>query len=119
MSNAVLATVTLQLSADARKAATQNSAVFLIVRAAGADRGPPLAAKKLALADVDRPIVFTAADAMIGGAGLRPGALVVLQARLSGTGQPMAQAGDWESAKTNLTLPSAALTLAVDQPVKN
>ena len=119
VSNAVLATVTLQLSAEARKAATQNSAVFLIVRAAGADRGPPLAAKKLALADVDRPIVFTAADAMIGGAGLRPGALVVLQARLSGTGQPMAQAGDWESAKTNLTLPSAALTLAVDQPVKN
>ena len=117
--DAVLTTVTLQLSADARKAANANSAVFLIVRAAGAERGPPLAAKKLALADASNPILLTAADAMIGGAGLKPGADVVLQARLSLTGQPMAQAGDWESAKTNAKLPSTALILAIDQPVKN
>ena len=119
VSDAVLATVTLQLGPEARKAASQNSAVFLIVRAAGADRGPPLAAKKLALADADKPIVLTAADAMIGGAGLKPGAPVVLQARLSIAGQPMAQPGDWESAKANVTLPVGALTLAVDQPVRN
>ena len=118
-SDAVLATVTLQLSAEARKAASQNAAVFLIVRASGADRGPPLAAKKLALADADKPIVLTAADAMIGGAGLKPGAPVVLQARLSIAGQPMAQPGDWESAKANVTLPIGAVTLAVDQPVRN
>ena len=117
--DAVLATVTLQLSADARKAANPTSAIFLIVRAAGAERGPPLAARKLALADTGTPIVLTAADAMIGGAGLKPGADVVLQARLSLTGQPMAQTGDWESVKTNAKLPSAALNLAVDQPVKN
>ena len=117
--DAVLTTVTLQLSADARKAANANSAVFLIVRAAGAERGPPLAAKKLALADASNPILLTAADAMIGGAGLKPGADVLLQARLSLSGQPMAQAGDWESAKTNAKLPSTALILAIDQPVKN
>ena len=118
-SDAVLATLTLQLSPDARKAASQNSAVFLIVRAAGAEGGPPLAAKKLTLADASKPIELTAADAMIGGAGLKPGALVVLQARLSITGQPTAQAGDWQSAKTNATLPSTALTLTIDQLVKN
>ena len=118
-SDAVLATVTLQLSADARKAASPTSAIFLIVRAAGAERGPPLAARKLTLADAGKPIALTTADAMIGGAGLKPGADVVLQARLSLTGQPMAQAGDWESAKTNAKLPSAAVNMAVDQPVKN
>ncbi len=121
-SAAALATVTLQLSADARKAAsasTATAAVFLIVRAAGAERGPPLAAKKLALAEASKPIVLTAADAMIGGAGLKPGADVVLQARLSLNGQPMAQAGDWQSAKTTGKLSSAALTLVIDQPVKN
>ena len=118
-SDAALATVTLQLSADARKAANSNSAVFLIVRAAGAERGPPLAAKKLAVAEAGKPILLTAADAMIGGAGLKSGADVVLQARLSLTGQPMAQAGDWESAKTSAKLPSSALNLAIDQPVKN
>ena len=113
-----LTTVTLQLSADARKAANATSAVFLIVRASGAERGPPLAAKKLALADADKPILLTSADAMIGGAGLKPGADVVLQARLSLTGQPMAQAGDWESAKAIAKLPSAALTLVIDEAVK-
>ena len=117
--DAVLATVTLQLSADARKAASASSAVFLIVRAAGAERGPPLAAKKLALADAGTPILLTSADAMIGGAGLKLGADVVLQARLSLTGQPMAQAGDWESEKTGAKLPSAALNLVINQPVKN
>ena len=117
--DAALATVTLKLSTEARKAATPTAAVFLIVRAAGAERGPPLAAKKLALADAEKPIALTAADAMIGGAGVKAGADVVLQARLSLTGQPMAQAGDWQSAKLNAKLPSAALTLAIDEPVKN
>lgn len=120
--DALLTTVTLQLSAEARKAAaasTATAAVFLIVRASGAERGPPLAAKKLAFADADKPIVLTSADAMIGGAGLKPGADVVLQARLSLTGQPMAQAGDWQSVKTNAKLPSAVLTLAIDEPIKN
>jgi cytochrome c-type biogenesis protein CcmH len=114
-----LATVTLQLSADARKAATANSAVFLIVRAAGAERGPPLAAKKLALADADKRIALTAADAMIGGAGLKSGADVVVQARLSLTGQPIAQTGDWQSATTSTKLPAAGLTLVIDKPVAN
>ncbi len=119
VSEAALATVTLQLSADARKAANPSAAVFLIVRAAGVERGPPLAAKKLVLADAEKPIVLTSADAMIGGAGLKPGADVVLQARLSLTGQPMAQAGDWQSAKTSAKLPSTALTLAIDELLKN
>jgi cytochrome c-type biogenesis protein CcmH len=119
---APLANVTLQLSAEARKAlmaSPANAAVFLIVRAANADRGPPLAAKKVALADIEKPIVVTATDAMIGGAGLAPGADVVMQARLSLTGQPMAQTGDWQSAKVAAKLPSAALQLIIDQPVQN
>ena len=120
--DALLTTVTLQLSADARQAATASTAtaaVFLIVRAAGAERGPPLAVKKLALADAGKPIVLTAADAMIGGLGLKPGADVMLQARLSLTGQPLAQTGDWASAKTSAKLPSSGLSLVIDLPVKN
>lgn len=118
-SDAVLATVQLQLGADARKAAGPTASVFLIVRAAGADRGPPLAAKKIALTDVDKPILLTTGDAMIGGAGLKAGADVSLQARLSLGGQPMAQAGDWQSSKATTKLPVSALKLAIDQPVQN
>ena len=117
-SDAILATVTLQLSADARKAAAANpgnAAVFLIVRAAGVDRGPPLAAKKISLAQIDQPIMLTATDAMIGGAGLKAGGDVAVQARLSLSGQPAAQPGDWQSAKATLKLPFRALTLVLDQ----
>ncbi len=117
--DAVLATVQLLLSAEARRAAGPTATVFVIVRAVDADRGPPLAAKKIAIADADKPMTLTAADGMIGGAGLKPGVNVTLQARLSLAGQPMAQAGDWQSGKLTARLPAGAVKLAVDQPVQN
>ena len=118
-SDAVLVTVQLQLGAEARKAASTNagSAVFVIVRMLGVDRGPPLAARKIPLSDLDKPILLTAADAMIGGAGLKPDSDVSAQARLSLTGQPIAQNGDWQSGKTSLKLPAKSATLTIDQPV--
>ena len=111
---APLAAVQLQLGAEARKAATSSSAVFLIVRAAGADRGPPLAAKRIDVGALDQPVSLTAADAMIGGAGLKAGVEVSLQARLSINGQPTAQTGDWQSQKASTRLP-ATTTLSIDQ----
>ena len=118
-SDAVLATVQLTLGAEARKASSGSAAVFLIVRAAGVDRGPPLAARKIALADAEKPIMLTATDAMIGGAGLKPGTEVAVQARLSLAGQPTARAGDWQSAKVTAKLPSAMLALSIDQQIQN
>ena len=115
-SSAPLATLQLQLSPDARKAATASSAVFLIVRAAGADRGPPLAAKRIDVGSLDKPVLLSAADAMIGGAGLKDGAEVTLQARLSLNGQPTAQNGDWQSQKTSAKLPATS-TLSIDQRI--
>ena len=117
-SDGVFATVKFQLSVDARKAAAANSgsaAVFLIVRAAGVDRGPPLAAKKISLAQIDQPVMLTAADAMIGGAGLKAGADVAIQARLSLSGQPVAQPGDWQSGKATFKLPFGVVSLVLDQ----
>lgn len=118
-SDAMLASVQLQLGAEARKALSANAgaAVFVIVRTLGVDRGPPLAARKIPAADVDKPILLTAADAMIGGAGLKSGTDVSVQARLSLTGQPIAQNGDWQSAKTSLKLPAKSAALTIDQPV--
>ncbi len=118
-SDAVLASVQLQLGVEARKALSANAgaAVFVIVRTLGVDRGPPLAARKIPAADVDKPILLTAADAMIGGAGLKSGTDVSVQARLSLTGQPIAQNGDWQSAKTSLKLPAKSAALLIDQPV--
>jgi cytochrome c-type biogenesis protein CcmH len=119
-SGAPLATLALTLSPEARKAAEANTAaaVFLIVRAAGAERGPPLAAKKLTAGDLDKPVTLTANDGMIGGAGLKAGADVTIQARLSLAGQPMAAAGDWQSARINAKLPATDLKLAISEGVK-
>ena len=119
-SGAPLATLALTLSPEARKAAEANTAaaVFLIVRAAGAERGPPLAAKKLTAGDLDKPVTLTANDGMIGGAGLKAGADVTIQARLSLAGQPMAAAGDWQSARINAKLPASELKLAISESVK-
>ncbi len=114
--SAPLATLQLQLGADARKAVGASSAVFLIVRAAGADSGPPLAVKRLDVAALDKQVLLGNADTMIGGAGLKDGAEVTLQARLSIGGQPMAQAGDWQSQKAVVKLP-ATTTLSIDQRV--
>ena len=119
-SGAPLATLALTLSPEARKATEANTAaaVFLIVRAAGAERGPPLAAKKLTAGDLDKPVTLTANDGMIGGAGLKAGADVTIQARLSLAGQPMAAAGDWQSARINAKLPATDLKLAISESVK-
>jgi len=119
-SGAPLATLALTLSPEARKAAEANTAaaVFLIVRAAGAERGPPLAAKKLTAGDLDKPVTLTANDGMIGGAGLKAGVDVTIQARLSLAGQPMAAAGDWQSARINAKLPASELKLAISESVK-
>lgn len=119
-SGAPLATLALTLSPEARKAAEANTAaaVFLIVRAAGAERGPPLAAKKLTAGELDKPVTLTANDGMIGGAGLKAGADVTIQARLSLAGQPMAAAGDWQSARINAKLPATDLKLTISESVK-
>lgn len=113
-----IATVRIALPDAARRAATAQSAVFLIVRGAGADRGPPLAVRKLTVADLERPVLLSTADAMIGGSGLQPGTAVTLQARLSIAAQPVPQRGDWQSSKLTATLPAGEQRLTLDQAVE-
>ncbi len=101
-----LVTLEVSLSDEAKKAAaTANaSTVFVIVRAPDRERGPPLAAKKISLADIATPISLSANDAMIGGDGLSAGRDVRIEARLSLSGQPQARAGDWQSARVTTKL---------------
>jgi cytochrome c-type biogenesis protein CcmH len=117
---ATLATLTLSLS-DAAKASLKdpaNAAVFVIVRSAGASGGPPLAAKKIAISDLSKPIMLSMSDAMIGGSGLSAGAKVELFARLSLNGQPTPQTGDWQSEKQTATLGSdTRISIQISAPV--
>jgi cytochrome c-type biogenesis protein CcmH len=104
-----LAMLSITLSDEAKKAASasSNAAVFVIVRAKGQDTGPPLAAKKLPAATLSKEtIALTANDSMIGGSGLQVGSEVTFEARLSLTGQPQAQPGDFRGAKQTVKLAS-------------
>jgi cytochrome c-type biogenesis protein CcmH len=106
-SAATLAQLSLSFSDEAKKAggASGNAAVFVIVRAAGQTSGPPLAAKKLPFASISNDAVaLSASDAMIGGSGLAAGSEVDIEARLSLSGQPQAQSGDFRSAKQRVKL---------------
>jgi cytochrome c-type biogenesis protein CcmH len=118
--NAALANLSITLSDEARAALTKASgaSIFVIVRTAGVERGPPLAAKKLAPGDLSKPITLAASDAMIGGGGLAAGAKVDVSARLSMSGQPTPQPGDWQSAKQSATLAGETkISIRIDQAV--
>jgi cytochrome c-type biogenesis protein CcmH len=105
---ATLLVLKVSLSDEAKKAlATANdAAVFAILRAADATSGPPLAVKKVAPSALDKAIEMKTSDAMIGGDGLTAGSDVALEVRLSLTGQPRAQAGDYASERVKVKLPS-------------
>jgi cytochrome c-type biogenesis protein CcmH len=91
--------VLVDISADARAAATADDAIFVLAKAVD---GPPmpLAAQKLALADLPQVITLSDAQAMMAGMNLSAYEQVTLVARLSKSGQPVAQPGDWQIEKT-------------------
>ncbi len=117
-----LASLAISLSPEALQAASRSSsaAVFIVVRAVDRDAGPPLAAKKIAPntigADGKISVTLGSSDAMIGGSGLAPGSEVQIEARLSLSGQPQAQPGDFRSAKARVRLAAdASVALVIDQ----
>jgi cytochrome c-type biogenesis protein CcmH len=111
-----LISLNVTLSEDAKKVAAnaKDAAVFAIVRAADATSGPPMAVKKLSPSALDKPIEIGANDAMIGGAALAPGSEVSFELRLSVSGQPRAQAGDYASERVKIKLPSDGKALSTN-----
>lgn len=73
-----------------------NTPVFVIARAV-AGTGPPLAVRRLRVADLPARVVLTDADAMLPGQRLAAGEDVEVLARASLGGAPSARSGDIES----------------------
>jgi cytochrome c-type biogenesis protein CcmH len=90
-------TVTVSLSADVTELAEANDFVFIFARAL---QGPPapLAVKRLRVADLPTTVTLSDSDAMVAPMMLSKFEDVVVSARVSMSGQPMAQAGDLQSA---------------------
>jgi cytochrome c-type biogenesis protein CcmH len=88
--------VKVSLGAKVSQLADSNDFVFIFARA---EQGPPapLAVKRLRVADLPTTVTLSDADAMVAPMMLSKFENVVVTARVSKSGQPVAQAGDLQS----------------------
>jgi len=89
-------TVSVRLGAEVSQLAKPQDFVFIFARA---KQGPPapLAVKRLRVADLPTTITLNDSDAMVGPMTLSKFEDVVVSARVSKSGQPVAQTGDLQS----------------------
>ena len=110
--------VLVDISAEAKAAAQATDAVFVLARAVS---GPPmpLAAQKLTVADLPQVITLSDAQAMMAGMNLSAYNEVTLAARLSKSGNPVAQTGDWQVEQSPVNTKEAELIkLVISEQVK-
>ncbi len=91
--------VLVDISAAAKQIATPTDAVFVLARAV---TGPkvPLAAQKMTVADLPQVVTLSDAEAMMAGMSISNYEQLTLVARLSKSGNPIAQPGDWQIEKS-------------------
>ena len=89
--------VSVSLSAEISQLAQANDFVFIFARAS---QGPPapLAVKRLRVSDLPTTVTLNDSDAMVAPMTLSKFEDVVVSARVSKSGQPIAQTGDLQSA---------------------
>jgi cytochrome c-type biogenesis protein CcmH len=89
-------TISVSLGTEISQLAEANDFVFIFARAL---QGPPapLAVKRLRVADLPTTVTLTDSDAMVAPMMLSKFEDVVVSARVSKSGQPIAQAGDLQS----------------------
>lgn len=115
---AVALKVEVNLSEELTKQANPDDIVFVFAKA---KQGPPapLAVKRLTVADLPATLVLNDNDAMVSQLKLSAFEDVVISARVSKSGQPVAQAGDLQSNQvdTKNTSPEN-ITLVISQIVE-
>jgi len=96
--NDVAITVNVSLSADKAKLTKPEDLVFIFAKA---KVGPPapLAVKRVTVADLPTTVVLSDADAMMSQLTISKFEDLIITARVSKSGQPVAQSGDIQSAQ--------------------
>ncbi|MCH9694800.1 MAG: tetratricopeptide repeat protein [Gammaproteobacteria bacterium] len=108
--------VSVSLSADAAADLPGNATVFLIARDP-AQPSPPIAVARRTLSELPIVISLSDRDAMVPGRNLSAFAEFELVARVSRSGQPIAQTGDWYGAVLHDASDAAAVRLLIDTKV--
>ncbi len=109
--------VTVALSDDVRQQVPVNATVFVLARKLD---GPPmpLAVQRLVVSQLPTTVVLDNSMAMAAGASIGDVDEVTITARVSLSGQPMAQAGDWQGQVFNVpTRGSDAIQVTISEQV--
>lgn len=107
--------VSLDASAAARAEAPPNATVFIIARDP-AQPSPPIAVQRRQLSDLPAQVALSDRDSMVPGRNISAFPQVEIVARISMTGTPMQQSGDWFASVT--AAPGAVLDVTIDQLVE-
>lgn len=108
--------IAVTLAAPAQSAVDPNATVYVIARDP-AQPSPPIAAARRKANELPINITMTDADAMIPGRLLSGFQTLEIVARVSASGQPIAQAGDWYGSVEIDTANQRQLSILVDQQV--
>lgn len=111
-------TLAVSLDDDLKKQAQASDTVFVFARA---KQGPPapLAVKRLKVSDLPTTVILSSADAMMPQLTLALFEEVVVSARISKSGNPIAQPGDLQSELIELlNTETATQTLHINQQVQ-
>lgn len=106
----------VSLAAAAIESLPVEASVFIIARDP-AQPSPPIAVTRRVLSELPATIELSDSDAMIPGRPLSAFADVEILARVSVSGQPIAQPGDWFGAAIVKPAESNRVTLLIDQQV--
>ena len=109
-------TVNVSLGDDAATAGLPDSTVFIIARDPN-QPSPPIAAVRRRLSELPAAVPLGDADAMIPGRVPSGFASLEIVARVSLSGQPVAQAGDWFGQSTVETASTDSVQIVIDQRV--
>jgi cytochrome c-type biogenesis protein CcmH len=95
-----------------------NAVLFVIIRSAGAVAGPPLGVRRINNPTLPLELTISDQDSMMAERQISSESELRLQARLSLSGAPNAQSGDWQSAPVTVPLNTTkTVQVVLDQRV--
>ena len=108
----------LSASDELKSSMPSNAVLFIIIRSAGPAAGPPLGVRRMNSPTLPLELTISDQDSMMAERRISSESELRLQARLSLSGAPNVQSGDWQS--TPVTVPSKTtqtVQLIIDQRV--
>ncbi|HET7307893.1 MAG TPA: c-type cytochrome biogenesis protein CcmI [Gammaproteobacteria bacterium] len=112
--------VDVKLDAALKARVPEHATLFVFVRPVGSDSGPPLAVRRLSVAQFPVKVKLSDADAMIPGRHIEDYKNLRVVARISKSGAPLEHPGDvYGSAKFAWSNKSAPLNIVLNQVVSD